>query len=137
MTELLTFLNKLAENMALFMYTINVALIMGLLVLVLSVVLLVLLFKYVWHWQQLDVWLNDRVNRILFYFLGFLAAVVSVVALYELTPLVASHADNMKVFIWASWMVWLVVSVFYWPIFLLLLVVVIAAAFMLRKPAEY
>ncbi len=134
MTELMDLLSKISRNLTLLMLTIDVAIVIGLLVLLLSATIWVLVFKYVRYLQNFDLWLHDKVNRFLFYTWGSTSVIVGLVVIYVLSPMAAAPQDNMQILQWALWVVWFLVAGFYWPVFLFILLLIIFIAVKTRKP---
>jgi hypothetical protein len=133
MTELMDLLSKISRNLTLFMLTIDVAIIICLLVLLLSVTIFVMVFRYVRYRQNFNQWLNDRVNRFLFYTWGGTSVIVGLVVFYSLSHWAAAPEDNIQILQWALWVVWFLVAGFYWPVFLVLLVLIIFIALKTRQ----
>lgn len=133
MTELMDLLSKISRNLTLFMLTIDVAIIICLLVLLLSVTIFVMVFRYVRYRQNFNQWLNDRVNRFLFYTWGGTSVIVGLAVFYSLSRWAAAPEDNIQILQWVLWVVWFLVAGFYWPVFLVMLTLLILIALKTRQ----
>ena len=133
MTGLMDLLSKISRNLTLLMLTLDVAIIICLLVLLLSVTIFVMVFRYVRYRQNFKQWLNDRVNRFLFYTWGGTSVMVGLAVFYSLSHWAAAPEDNIQILQWALWVVWFLVAGFYWPVFLFILLLIIFIAVKTRQ----